>query len=453
MSDIDTAVVDSLKVLDPNRPIREADIGPDLHCAYPRTLHLRYTGWRPGMRKAKCLLTPQKAKCGLSCGKPFWLALILRPSTRFFVTTYFRHNVVTGRDFATHVNSLIDVSHQEGWLIELCRVLAAERIGNKAVSSAILTAQKWLIEQNDTNEIDEHSNFSGNYMGAFAGNAAFAGVVERRALFFENVPPPDLNFTGRDRLVRELHQLLSDRESLPAVRIAAIHGLGGIGKTLLASEYAHLHSGAFSGVWWAPAQERSVLVASLAALAARFDERLANEPNQERAARTGLAHLAAKLGLPYLLIYDNVESPDALRDLLPIAGARVIVTTRWADWGGQAIEVKLDTLENAAATAFLQKRAMRDDPEGAARLAASLGNLRLLWTTPAPFAASRKLALHPTSNGWKPASGARPRASIIRPALPPPLAWRSKGLRINRLTPKNSSVFALFWPRKAFLSI
>ena len=26
MSDIDTAVVDSLKVLDPNRPIREADI-------------------------------------------------------------------------------------------------------------------------------------------------------------------------------------------------------------------------------------------------------------------------------------------------------------------------------------------------------------------------------------------------------------------------------------------
>ena len=27
MSDIDIAVVDSLKVLDPNRPIREADIG------------------------------------------------------------------------------------------------------------------------------------------------------------------------------------------------------------------------------------------------------------------------------------------------------------------------------------------------------------------------------------------------------------------------------------------
>ncbi len=30
MSDIDTAVVDSLKVLDPKRPIREGDIGADI---------------------------------------------------------------------------------------------------------------------------------------------------------------------------------------------------------------------------------------------------------------------------------------------------------------------------------------------------------------------------------------------------------------------------------------
>ena len=41
MSDIDTAVVDSLKVLDPKRPIREADIvvlGPDVRFCPKRTL-------------------------------------------------------------------------------------------------------------------------------------------------------------------------------------------------------------------------------------------------------------------------------------------------------------------------------------------------------------------------------------------------------------------------------
>lgn len=36
-----------------------------------------------------------------------------------------RPNIAIGPDFATRVNSLIDVAHQEGWLIELCGVLAA----------------------------------------------------------------------------------------------------------------------------------------------------------------------------------------------------------------------------------------------------------------------------------------------------------------------------------------
>jgi uncharacterized membrane protein YhaH (DUF805 family) len=63
----------------------------------------------------------------------------------------FRPNVSTGPDFATHVNSLIDVADQESWLIELCGVLAAARSRNKPVSSAILSVQAWLTEQRQTN--------------------------------------------------------------------------------------------------------------------------------------------------------------------------------------------------------------------------------------------------------------------------------------------------------------
>jgi tetratricopeptide (TPR) repeat protein len=204
-----------------------------------------------------------------------------------------------------------------------------------------------------------------------------AGAVARRPKLFENVPPPDLNFTGRDQLVTQLHDILVGDERAAAIRMAAIHGLGGVGKTLLAVEYVHRHAQAFGGVWWAPAQERTVLTASLAALAAKLDQRLAGEPSQERAARAGLAQLAGRSGLPFLLVYDNVEAPELLRDLVPAAGARVLVTTRWADWGGQAVEVKLDALGAEAAAAFLQKRAMRSDPAGAARLAAALGHLPL----------------------------------------------------------------------------
>jgi tetratricopeptide (TPR) repeat protein len=204
-----------------------------------------------------------------------------------------------------------------------------------------------------------------------------AGAIARRPKLFENVPPPDLNFIGRDQLVTDLHAVFAGDTQPSAVRMAAIHGLGGIGKTSLAAEYVHRHAEAFAGVWWAPAQERTLLLASLAALASRLDPKLAGDDNQERAVRAGLAHIAGRSGLPFLLVYDNVEAPDALRDLVPAAGARVLLTTRWADWGGQALEMKLEALQPEAATALLQKRTMRDDPTGAARLAAALGHLPL----------------------------------------------------------------------------
>jgi hypothetical protein len=59
----------------------------------------------------------------------------------------FRPNIASGPNFTARVASLIEVAYEEGWLIELCRVLAAERAGNEAVSSAIKSVQKYLMEQ------------------------------------------------------------------------------------------------------------------------------------------------------------------------------------------------------------------------------------------------------------------------------------------------------------------
>jgi hypothetical protein len=151
---------------------------------------------------------------------------------------------------------------------------------------------------------------------------------------FENVPPRDHNFTGRENQLSELHRLLAETHSPTAITQAAIHGLGGIGKTSLATEYAHRYAHAYSGVWWAPAEQRTLLVSSLASLAGHVDPHLASECDQEKAARAGLARLG-RFSTPFLLVYDNVESPETLRDLMPSAGARVLVTSRWADWDGR----------------------------------------------------------------------------------------------------------------------
>ena len=65
-----------------------------------------------------------------------------------------RANVAIGPDFASRVNSLIDVARQEGWLIDLCGVLADARVGNERVNSSIAAVQKWLMDQRDNNEVD-----------------------------------------------------------------------------------------------------------------------------------------------------------------------------------------------------------------------------------------------------------------------------------------------------------
>jgi len=79
----------------------------------------------------------------------------------------------------------------------------------------------------------------------------------------------------------------------------------------------------------------------------------------------------------WLLVYDNVVSPDEIAELLPWSGARVLITSRFSDWGGVADEVALDVLSPDQSVAFLRTRAGRSDAPGARKLAEILGYLPL----------------------------------------------------------------------------
>jgi hypothetical protein len=103
-----------------------------------------------------------------------------------------------------------------------------------------------------------------------------------------------------------LHDLLQAADASSQV---ALHNFGGTGKTALATEYAHRHAASYSGIWWARAEGRTLLIASLAELSGRLDPTLAGEPDQEKAARAALARLA-RSAMPFLLVYDNVDTPE-----------------------------------------------------------------------------------------------------------------------------------------------
>jgi hypothetical protein len=76
------------------------------------------------------------------------------------------------------------------------------------------------------------------------------------------------NFTGRVELLDALERALASTQA--AALTQAIHGLGGVGKTQLAVEYAYRHAVEYELVWWVRAEEPATLAADYASSSARI---------------------------------------------------------------------------------------------------------------------------------------------------------------------------------------
>jgi hypothetical protein len=177
---------------------------------------------------------------------------------------------------------------------------------------------------------------------------------------FIGVPPRIASFTGReddlDRLDAILMQDKPAAVTQASVGRAAVQGLGGVGKTSLAVEYAHRFRGLYAGVCWCPAETRTGLLTALASLAVTLGAATAEEADVEMATKAAIRRLAEQRAT-WLLVYDNVPAPDHIVDLLPSAGARVLITSRFSDWSELADDVALDVLPLEEAVALLQSRA------------------------------------------------------------------------------------------------
>ena len=209
---------------------------------------------------------------------------------------------------------------------------------------------------------------------------------------FVGVPPRVAGFTGRAAALDRLDAILIQERPAAvtqSVGRAAVQGLGGVGKTSLAVEYAYRFRGLYAGVWWCPAENRAGLTASLAALGATLAG-ASPGGDVEAAANSALRALAGERAI-WLLVYDNVASPEEIADLLPSGGAHVLITSRFSDWGGWAEEVALDVLPIEEATAFLQSRTGSNDEAGAKILAEALGRLPLALDHAAAFCRSAQM--------------------------------------------------------------
>jgi tetratricopeptide (TPR) repeat protein len=197
---------------------------------------------------------------------------------------------------------------------------------------------------------------------------------------FIGVPPRIASFTGRTKQLDELDAILMQEKPAAVTQASvgrvAVQGMGGVGKTALAIEYAHRFRGLYAGVCWCPAETRTGLLSALANLAVTLGTAPGEEADVAKAAKAALRRLAEQRAT-WLLVYDNVASPDHIPDLLPSTGARVLITSRFSDWSELADEVALDVLHLQEAVAVLESRTGRSDAAGARTLADALGRLPL----------------------------------------------------------------------------
>ncbi|WP_437717356.1 FxSxx-COOH system tetratricopeptide repeat protein [Sorangium sp. So ce448] len=151
-----------------------------------------------------------------------------------------------------------------------------------------------------------------------------------------NLPTQLRNFVGRAAELKELEGLLArEREaSVVQSRHASVYGLGGIGKTTLAIEYAYRNADRYpGGIWWINAEDDPLT--SIVALA---DELRTVGPPTLQVMLRDLPDARDRIAAVVRVALQNQQSPsllvlDNLVDLawkrfLPAGSVHVLVTTR-----------------------------------------------------------------------------------------------------------------------------
>jgi tetratricopeptide (TPR) repeat protein/DNA-binding CsgD family transcriptional regulator/transcriptional regulator with XRE-family HTH domain len=178
-----------------------------------------------------------------------------------------------------------------------------------------------------------------------------------------NVPHRrNLFFTGREDLLQLLHDRLSSEQHGGATQSCALCGLGGIGKTQLAIEYAYRYCQEYRAVFWVRAASRETLMADFVALARLLA--LPGQDSQDQHITVEAARRWLTLHEGWLLILDNADDLSLVADFLPVGGAgHVLLTTRTSATGTLAVGIPVEQMDEDEGTLFLLHRAKLLPPD------------------------------------------------------------------------------------------
>ncbi|WP_327728747.1 tetratricopeptide repeat protein [Streptomyces sp. NBC_00487] len=192
-------------------------------------------------------------------------------------------------------------------------------------------------------------------------------------------------FVGREHELTNLREMLTGEGAATVTQapVRAIHGLGGVGKSRLALQYAHRYRDEYTLVCWITAESAESIVKSLSGLALSLCPQWAGSAGPDERAAWSILWLQEHPN--WLLIFDNIENPAHLGPYLGTLhrGHHLATSRKATGWHALAPVMHLGLLPLDKATdllctlAFPNDTATDEDREAARRLARVLGCLPL----------------------------------------------------------------------------
>ncbi|MGB3491415.1 MAG: FxSxx-COOH system tetratricopeptide repeat protein [Elainellaceae cyanobacterium] len=182
---------------------------------------------------------------------------------------------------------------------------------------------------------------------------------------------PNPCFTGRESVLRQIRQRLNNDRRVGVSQVQAIAGLGGIGKTQTAFEYASRYyweadeADAYQAVFWIRVDTEQAIQSGYEAIAEVLKLPQADAKEPDVVVQAVKAWLSQHSG--WLLVLDNADDPSFIPPYLPKQGnGHVLITSRVQDLQPLGIIknqiLALDALDPEESLDFLLKRTEQAAP-------------------------------------------------------------------------------------------
>lgn len=164
-------------------------------------------------------------------------------------------------------------------------------------------------------------------------------------------------FTGREGELEKIRSLLLKNNTVALSQPVAVCGLGGIGKTQTAIEYAHRYFEEYEFVLWVKADSKDSIISDYAAVA-----KLLNLPVKEDSDQSFVASVVInwlKSNNNWLLVLDNADNPHLIKDFLPHnPQGHILLTSRAQvfDNLGITTPVRINKMLPSEAIEFFKRR-------------------------------------------------------------------------------------------------